>query len=66
MERQYSGSRPSSDDSQTQGQRSRDASFDKQWESEFGDKGSTILPFLSDMDVLQHYSKEFKQAVGVG
>lgn len=66
MERQYSGSRLSSDEAPMQGQRSRDASFDKQWESEFGDKGSTILPFLSDIDVLQHYSKEFKQAVGIG
>ena len=66
MERRYSGTRIPSDDTVVQGRRSREASFDKQWESEFGDKGNTILPFLNDIDVLQHYSKEFKQADGMG
>ena len=66
VERRYSGTRIPSDDTVVQGRRSREASFDKQWESEFGDKGNTILPFLNDIDVLQHDSKEFKQAVGMG
>ena len=45
--------------------RSEDDDWSSQFEIEFGEKGNRIMPFITDADILRHYSREFKDAVGL-